>query len=99
MRGFTLNRPDSFKADKSVAGENHVLWGGCKANETSADAYFSGRYSGAFTYYFLKVMNDTKNTLSRKDVIAKMRALMKDKFAQNPQLEGNATNRTNAIVY
>jgi hypothetical protein len=47
----------------------------------------------------VKVMRDTKNRLSRKDVVAKMRALMKGKFAQNPQLEGNATNRAKAIVY
>jgi len=44
-------------------------------------------------------MRDTKNTLSRKDVIAKMRTLMRGHFAQNPQLEGNATNRAQAIAY
>jgi hypothetical protein len=104
MRGFTLNRPPSSKAKtgaagKAVAGVHHILWTGCKANETSADAYFNGRYNGAFTYYFVKVMRDTKNKLSRKDVIAKMRTQMKPKFAQNPQLEGNATNRAQAIVY
>jgi len=104
MRGFTLSRPPSFKAKtgtavKAVAGAHHILWTGCKANETSADAYFNGRYNGAFTYYFVKVMRDTKNKLSRRDVIANMRTQMKAKFAQNPQLEGNATNRAQAIVY
>jgi hypothetical protein len=100
MRGFTLSRPPSSKASKEVvAGAHHLLWTGCKANETSADAYFNGRYNGAFTYHFVKVMRDTNNRLSRKDVIAKMRTLMKGKFAQNPQLEGNATNRAQAIVY
>ena len=99
MRGFTLHRPPSSTAKKAVAGVHHILWTGCKANETSADAYFSGRYNGAFTYYFIKVMRDTKNTLSRKDVIAKMRTLMRGHFAQNPQLEGNATNRAQAIAY
>ena len=44
-------------------------------------------------------MRDTQNKLSRKAVIAKMRALMKSGFAQTPQLEGNATNRGQAIVY
>ena len=99
MRGFTLHRPPSSTAKKAVAGVHHILWTGCKANETSADAYFNGRYNGAFTYYFIKVMRDTKNTLSRKDVIAKMRTLMRGHFAQNPQLEGNATNRAQAIAY
>ncbi len=106
MRGFTLDRPAAVtkKGEESaskaaVAGANHILWTGCKADQTSADAYFNGRYNGAFTYYFVKVMRDTQNKLSRKEVVAKMRALMKAGFAQNPQLEGNATNRTQAIVY
>ena len=99
MRGFTLKGRPSSKGKEAVAGAHHMLWTGCKANETSADAYFNGRYNGAFTYYFVKVMRDTKNTLSRKDVIAKMRTQIKPKFAQNPQLEGNATNRAQAIVY
>jgi len=98
MRGFTLDRGNG-SASKDVAGQHHILWTGCKANETSADAYFNGRYNGAFTYNFVKVMRDTNNGLSRKDVVTKMRAAMKGKFAQNPQLEGNATNRANAIVY
>jgi len=106
MRGFTLRRASKSKAkkggdspSKDVAGQHHMLWTGCKANETSADAYFNGRYNGAFTYYFVKVMRDAKNKLSRQDVIAKMRTLMRNEFAQNPQLEGNATNRGQAIVY
>jgi hypothetical protein len=95
MRGFKLKRAE----EKAIAGQHHMLWTGCKANETSADAYFNGRYNGAFTYYFVKVTRDTQNKLARKDVIAKMRALMKGQFAQNPQLEGNASNRAQAIVY
>jgi metacaspase-1 len=99
MRGFKIMRPPSFKGSKDVAGAQHLLWTGCKSNQTSADAYFTGRYNGAFTYFFIKVMRDTKNKLSRKEVIAKVRALMQGKFAQIPQLEGNATNRTQAIIY
>ncbi|HMV05050.1 MAG TPA: caspase family protein [Accumulibacter sp.] len=103
MRGFTLGaggKKGAASAEKAaVAGANHVLWTGCKANETSADAYFNGRYNGAFTYYLVKVMRETQNKLSRKQVISKMRAQMKSGFSQNPQLEGNATNRTQAIIY
>jgi metacaspase-1 len=107
MRGFTLSGPPSSTAKKgavrtgknAIAGAHHMLWTGCKSNETSAGAYFNGRYNGALTYYLIKVMRDTKNKLSRKDVIAKMRTLMQSKFAQRPQLEGNATNRAQAIIY
>jgi len=104
MRGFVLDRRRGASsatkvASKEVAGQHHILWTGCKANETSADAYFNGRYNGAFTYYFVKVVRGSRNKLSRKAVVAKMRALMKDDFKQNPQLEGNATNRSQAILY
>lgn len=106
VRGFTLERAPAARAkagatdaEKGPAGAHHLLWTGCKASQTSADAYFSGRYNGAFTYYFVKVMRDTQNKLSRKDVIKKMRALMKSSFAQTPQLEGKATNRGQAIAY
>ncbi|MEK8049720.1 caspase family protein [Ideonella sp. DXS22W] len=113
VRGFTLDRaargdaPKPAKgkakaakpADKGVAGEHHILWSGCKSDQTSADAYFNGRYNGAFTYWFVKTVRDTANKLSRKDVVAKMRAAMKGKFSQVPQLEGNATNRANPIIY
>jgi hypothetical protein len=106
MRGFTLHRPAVARrgvapgsATKGAAGEHHILWTGCKANETSADAFFNGRYNGAFTYAYVKVMRDTKNKLSRKEVVAKVRDFLKGNFQQNPQLEGNATNRAQAIVY
>jgi len=115
VRGFTLHRalrpagavPASKKAAKAAKdraadlnpANNQILWGGCKSNQTSADAYFSGRYNGAFTYYFLQVVNASQNKLSRKDVLAKMRAAMAGKFAQTPQLEGNASNRQTAVAY
>lgn len=106
VRGFTLvPRPgpgakgQKAAAEKAVAGEHHILWTGCKANQTSADAYFNGRYNGAFTYYFVKVMRETQNKLSRKEVVARVRAALKGKFSQVPQLEGNATNRAQAITY
>ncbi|MBK8117685.1 MAG: caspase family protein [Candidatus Accumulibacter sp.] len=105
VRGFTLDRPAAGKkgaavAEKApVAGANHVLWTGCKADQTSADAYFSGRYNGAFTYYLIKVVRESQNKLSRKETVTKMRKLMKTGFAQSPQLEGNASNRAQAIVY
>ncbi len=111
VRGFTLQprgaapaaagkgKKAAAAADKAVAGQHHVLWTGCKANQTSADAYFSGRYNGAFTYWYVKTLRDTANKLSRKAVVTKMRAAMKGKFSQVPQLEGNATNRASPIVY
>ena len=112
VRGFSLqsrsatapakksaaNRP-AQDADRGPASNNHILWTGCKADQTSADAYINGRYCGAFTHHFIKVMRESQNKLSRRDVVAKVRALLKGGFSQVPQLEGNATLRNAAIVY
>lgn len=56
-------------------------------------------FSRALTYNYVKVMRESKNKLSRQDVIAKLRKLMRDSFRQTPQLEGNASNRVSAIAY
>jgi hypothetical protein len=77
---------------------HQILWSGCKADQTSADAYFNGRCNGAFTHYFVKVMTDTQNKLSRTELIQQMRTAMKGKFSQLPQLESNASNRKTAVV-
>ena len=114
VRGFTLHRAAPAWTAKAASGAarksaakaadlnpatHQILWSGCRADQTSADAYFSGRYNGAFTYWFVKTVKDTQNKLARKDVLAKMRAAMKGKFAQVPQLEGNASNRQKAVAY
>jgi hypothetical protein len=44
----------SFTTDKEII-MNHILWAGCKDNQTSADALIDGNYNGAFSYYFCKV--------------------------------------------
>jgi hypothetical protein len=104
VRGFLIDRPvpkAKRKAEERsmASGEHHILWTGCKANQTSADSYFNGRYNGAFTYAYVKTMMATNNRLPRKDVIKKVREVLKGKFSQVPQLEGNATNRNSAILY
>ena len=70
------------------AGGRPVLFGGCRSDQTSADATFDGRSSGAFTYFFLKALA-ANPTGSRADL---HKALTKDlvdaDFSQRPTLEG-----------
>ncbi len=74
---------------------HHILWAGCRADQTSADANIAGTYHGAFTYYFCKEMRACNNTLSRSAVLQKLRAdLVAGHFSQVPQLECEATVRT-----
>ena len=84
----------TLEADLKPA-KNIILWTGCRSNQTSADAYFSGRYNGAFTYNYVKVMRNSGGTQPRAQVLNAMKKLMAGQFDQVPQLEADATNRNN----
>jgi hypothetical protein len=74
---------------------HHILWAGCRSDQTSADARINGSWHGAFTYFFCKEMNACKNTLSRSELLKKVRADLKaGRYNQVPQLECEATVRT-----
>jgi metacaspase-1 len=100
--------PPSMEAFKEVEGRqsrgiaerlrekglpNQILWAACRSDQTSADAYIGGSYHGAFTYYFEKEMRACQNKLSRKAVLAKVRADLKGPYSQVPQLECPATDK------
>ena len=77
---------------------HHILWAGCKDNQTSADAHIAGSWHGAFTYYFCKEMNANQNMLPRKDILTKVTADLKaGHYTQVPQLEGEATVRNMTV--
>jgi hypothetical protein len=93
---YSYGLKEKFFAKDNV---HHILWAGCRANQTSSDAYIAKGWHGAFTYYFCNVMNATKNKLSRKDVLTKVRAKLKTgHYSQVPQLECEATLRNAPIV-
>ena len=73
---------------------HHILWAACRADQTSADANIAGSWHGAFTYYFCKEMYACNNSLSRAQVLTKIRAhLNAGHYNQTPQLECEATKR------
>ena len=101
--------PPSLEAFKEIEGRtsrglhklmqgkginHHILWAGCRADQTSADAHIGGSWHGAFTYYFCKEMRASKNKLSRAEVLKKVQAgLAAGSYSQTPQLECEATTR------
>jgi len=101
--------PPSMEAFKQVDGKrsrglarrmmekgivHHILWAACRSDQTSADASIAGGWHGAFTYYFCKEMNACKNTMSRSQLLDKVRAdLVAGNYSQTPQLECEATKR------
>jgi len=77
---------------------HHILWAGCRSDQTSADANIGGKWHGAFTYCFRKEIDACKNKLARKDLLIKVNACLKaGHYTQIAQLEAEATKRAMKI--
>lgn len=77
----------AFRTDQRII-LNHVLWAGCRDNQTSADAEINGYYNGAFSYYFCKQVRENKGNISRSNLWDMVKnSLRFNKFEQVPQLE------------
>ena len=86
-----LARPDD--------SPSQVLFAGCRANQTSADAFIKGAYNGAFTYYFCKHLRDVRGDISRAVLLKNLRSSLKHKgFNQVPQLECAAAARKKKVL-
>jgi hypothetical protein len=73
---------------RSIPAANRpVLFAACKADQTSADAYFDGRYNGAFTYYFLKAVGSDEAATRAAVLTAVSQGLRGGDFEQRAQLE------------
>jgi hypothetical protein len=73
---------------RSTNPQQHALFAGCKDNQTSADAFISGSYNGAFTYYLCKHLRGTQGDISRGDLLKNLRASLRHEgYSQVPQLE------------
>jgi metacaspase-1 len=80
------------------AAPQHVLWAACKADQYSADADVGGKPGGAFTYFFCKHIRDTEGSISRAELLKRVRASLKHEgFSQFPQLECAASRKTQAV--
>jgi len=74
-----------------VQNTNVALISGCAEDQTSADAFIDGRYTGALTHYLLAELiqpNGLVQTLATTIVHVRS-ALAKAGYEQTPQLEGN----------
>jgi len=74
--------------------KQHILWAGCKADQTSADAYIDGDWHGAFTYSFDKALRASNGNANRKELLKAVREYLKSNaYSQIPQLEYRATGK------
>ena len=88
----------ALPAEFSVPQMNHLLFSGCRADQTSADAYINGRYNGALTRYFVDEVKKSP-LLSASAIHAALLAGIKaGGYTQVPQLEG-PQDRLNGPVF
>jgi hypothetical protein len=72
-----------------VPGLNHVVWAGCRDNQTSAEAPIGGTWRGVFTYNFCKAMRGAGVTITRRRLDAQVTVNVRGMgYSQVGQLEG-----------
>ena len=78
---------------------NVIKLGGCKDNQTSADAYIDGRYQGALTAGLLKSMEVLKYSFTAKELIAQCELyLSSNEYTQIPVLSLSNKNLINETI-
>ncbi len=93
----TLKPARLFRTDPEIV-LNHILWAGCRDNQTSADAMINGNYNGAFSYYFCKNVRESAGNISRADLLFRVKNSLKyNKYDQVPQLECKDSLKTGNI--
>lgn len=90
VRGLLKRRGTEETRDLSlIPGLNHVLWAGCRDNQTSAETMIGGVYRGVFTYNFCKVLRGAGVEITRRRLDAQVSSnIRRAGYSQVPQLEG-----------
>ncbi len=85
---------------KAAVGLSVALVSGCKSNQTSADAVFNGVPNGALTYYLLAELGSASGlALPLSEVVrGTAKALKKNGYEQEPQIEGSGQIRKRAFL-
>jgi hypothetical protein len=75
---------------RSVGRDGSVLWAGCGAGQTSADAMIGGVAWGAFTHALCGAMRTNEGTLARATLLEVVRGTLAGAgFSQRPELEAD----------
>jgi hypothetical protein len=81
-----------------VPGLNHVLWSGCRNNQTSAEALIGGVYRGVFTYNFCKALRGAGVGVTRRKLDSQVTINIKAMgYSQVPQLEGTTASLSEKV--
>lgn len=73
----------------TVPDMREILISGCRADQTSADAWIKGSYNGALTYYLVDVLGSARGPITHRELHERVNAkLSRAGYDQVPQLEG-----------
>lgn len=94
LRGLLKRRgAEGTRESVLIPGLNHVLWSGCRDNQTSAETLIGGVYRGVFTYHFCKVLRGAGVGITRRRLDAQVSTNIRGAgYGQVPQLEGTKTS-------
>jgi hypothetical protein len=81
-----------------VPGLNHVLWAGCRDNQTSGEGQIDGVVRGFFTYHFCKVLRSAGVSITRRRLDAQVTANLRSS-GQTPQLEGTLASINEKVLW
>lgn len=88
MPGVTIRHKVMRKiVGAKTAALKWIVFSGCSEEQTSADAYFNGRYNGAFTYFDNKSYNP--NSTYKSEISNLHNYLPSGDYDQNPTLDGD----------
>ncbi len=83
-----------FQKNRAAAGDdmNHVLFSGCRSDQTSADAWIENEFHGAFSYYFCQQVKKHTASVDQNVLLEAVRKELNGaQFSQVPQLEPAGT--------
>ena len=92
-KGF-LKAKSGEKQVVIVPGLNHVLWSGCKDNQTAGEGLVDGVIRGYFTSCFCKILRRTSGHITRMRLDAGIATCVK---GQTPQLECTKASLTEEV--
>jgi len=92
LRGAFRSRGARQRNDIVEADIGETLIAGCRATQTSADAYIGRAYNGALTYSLVAALRAARGRLTNRELhAATLQRLKQGDFDQVPQLEGHRT--------
>jgi hypothetical protein len=73
-----------------------ISWSGCKDDQTSADTQEAGNATGAMSFAFISALGGNKQQ-SFQELLVSIRAILKAKYSQKPQLSSSHPMDTNLM--